>query len=54
MTTDTAIAPTPAGYLRSRGYHIYIVASMGIVALMDQYLSSVESTAIPYFPVYIK
>ncbi len=40
--------PTSDGFVRSRAYQFYIVGFMGIVALMDQYLSSVENTAIPY------
>jgi MFS family permease len=34
--------------IRNRGYLIYLVAFMGIVALMDWYLSMVEATAKPY------
>ncbi len=50
MTTAPTLAPVPApsGLLRGRTYQIYIVAFMGMVAMMDQYLSSIESTAIPY------
>jgi len=33
---------------RSRRYLIYLVILMGLVALMDQYLSSIKMTAIPY------
>jgi MFS family permease len=48
MATQPAIQQVSDGFLRSRAYQFYIVGFMGIVALMDQYLSSVESTAIPY------
>ena len=33
---------------RKRGYMIYLVIFMGIVAMMDWYLSMVESTIKPY------
>ena len=33
---------------RSRGYLVYLMALMGLVAVMDQYLSTVKTTAIPY------
>jgi len=48
MATQNAPAQASAGFLRSRAYQFYIVGFMGMVALMDQYLSGVESTAIPY------
>lgn len=35
-------------HLRSRGYLIYLIIFMGLVAVMDQYLSTIKSTAIPY------
>ena len=34
--------------LRSRGYLVYLIIFMGLVAVMDQYLSTIKSTAIPY------
>lgn len=33
---------------RSRNYLIYLIIFMGLVAIMDQYLSSVKMTALPY------
>ncbi len=48
MASTPQPATAPTGVLRSRNYQIYIVAFMGVVALMDQYLSTVESTAVPY------
>lgn len=33
---------------RSRNYLIYMIVFMGLVAIMDQYLSTVKTTAIPY------
>jgi MFS family permease len=34
--------------VRSRSYLIYLMVLMGLVAVMDQYLSTVKTTAIPY------
>lgn len=34
--------------LRSRNYLLYLVIFMGLVAIMDQYLSTIKTTAIPY------
>jgi MFS family permease len=33
---------------RSRSYLAYLIALMGLVAVMDQYLSTIKTTAIPY------
>jgi putative MFS transporter len=33
---------------RSRSYLIYLITLMGLVAVMDQYLSTVKTTALPY------
>jgi putative MFS transporter len=33
---------------RNRGYLIYLIIFMGLVALMDQYLSTIKTTALPY------
>lgn len=41
-------AAKPAGEHRSRGYLIYLIIFMGLVALMDQYLSTIKTTALPY------
>ncbi len=35
-------------HIRSKPYIIYIVVLMGLVAIMDQYLSSIKMTALPY------
>jgi hypothetical protein len=43
MATQTAVQQALDGFLRSRAYQFYIVGFMGIVALMDQYLSGVGS-----------
>jgi len=48
MAAHTESTQASDGFLRSRAYQFYIVGFMGMVALMDQYLSGVESTAIPY------
>ena len=34
--------------VRSRRYLLYLMAMMGLVAIMDQYLSTVKTSAIPY------
>jgi len=41
-TAGTAVHP------RSRGYLVYLIIFMGLVALMDQYLSTIKTTALPY------
>ena len=33
---------------RSRNYLIYMMIFMGLVAIMDQYLSTIKTTALPY------
>lgn len=33
---------------RSRNYMLYLIIFMGLVAIMDQYISTVKTTAIPY------
>lgn len=48
MASTQPPAAASASLLRSRNYQIYILAFMGVVALMDQYLSAIEGTAIPY------
>jgi len=48
MAVKSVSAPASSDLLRSRAYQFYIIGFMGLVALMDQYLSGVESTAIPY------
>ncbi|MEM4258802.1 MAG: MFS transporter [Candidatus Thermoplasmatota archaeon] len=44
---QSAVQPTVSTN-RSRKYLIYLVVFMALVALMDQYLSFIETTAIPY------
>ena len=36
------------GRPRGRRYMVYLIAFMGLVAIMDQYLSTIKTTAIPY------
>ncbi len=33
---------------RSNSYLVYLVIFMGLVAIMDQYISTIKTTAIPY------
>lgn len=35
-------------FVRSRQYLIYLIMIMGLVAIMDQYISTIKTTAIPY------
>lgn len=46
-TTSTASENTSKHH-RTRGYLIYLIIFMGLVALMDQYLSTIKATALPY------
>ncbi len=39
---------TPRIKLRSRNYLLYLIVLMGLVAVMDQYISAVKTTALPY------
>jgi len=39
---------SPGSQARSRGYLVYLMVLMGLVAVMDQYMSTVKTTAIPY------
>ena len=39
---------TPRIKLRSRNYLLYLIVLMGLVAVMDQYISSIKTTALPY------
>jgi MFS family permease len=48
---DQASVQTPGtdrSGVRSRRYLLYLMAMMGLVAIMDQYLSTVKTSAIPY------
>lgn len=49
MSSSTELLPV-AGAVRprTRRYLGYLVAVMGLVAIMDQYLSTIKTTAIPY------
>jgi len=40
--SETKIKP------RNKGYLLYLIIFMGLVALMDQYLSTIKTTALPY------
>jgi MFS family permease len=49
MSVDAATTETgTAVKKRNRPYVVYLIILMGLVALMDQYLSTVKTTAIPY------
>jgi MFS family permease len=49
MSADAAVTSTESrDKVRNRPYVIYLIVLMGLVALMDQYLSTVKTTAIPY------
>jgi putative MFS transporter len=47
-TLDPDIAIEAKTKSRNRGYLIYLIIFMGLVALMDQYLSTIKTTALPY------
>jgi MFS family permease len=47
-TLDQEIESKAVAKPRSRGYLIYLIIFMGLVALMDQYLSTIKTTALPY------
>ena len=47
-TIDPNIITQAKPLPRSRGYLIYLIIFMGLVALMDQYLSTIKTTALPY------
>jgi MFS family permease len=49
MITTTKPAEAHSGLqMRSRGYLSYLVVLMGLIAVMDQYLSTIKTTAIPF------
>ncbi|MGC9346796.1 MAG: MFS transporter [Anaerolineae bacterium] len=49
MTTSTeAVRTITRPKARSRNYMLYLIVLMGLVAVMDQYLSMIKTTAIPY------
>ncbi len=45
---DQPSGPSVSTKLRSRGYLVYLIIFMGLVAVMDQYLSTIKTTALPY------
>ena len=45
---DLPEGPAVKSKLPNRGYLIYLIIFMGLVAVMDQYLSTIKTTAIPY------
>ena len=49
MTTSVK-ASSAIGHvkLRSKNYLVYLIILMGIVAVLDQYISMIKTTAIPY------
>jgi major inositol transporter-like SP family MFS transporter len=46
VTDEISLAPRVRA--RSRNYLVYLIIFMGLVAVMDQYISTVKTTAIPY------
>ncbi len=48
MTATPDVSPGSNGQLRSRNYLVYLILFMGLVAVMDQYISTIKTTAIPY------
>jgi len=48
VTITESAQATGTSRVRSRTYLIYLVILMGFVAVMDQYLSTIKTTAIPY------
>lgn len=44
----TTVKDLPNGQTRSRNYLIYLIIFMGLVAVLDQYISMIKATAIPY------
>jgi len=46
--TATSEPRQKTGPLRSRGYMVYLIIMMGTVAIMDQYLAMVKTSAVPY------
>lgn len=47
-TIDRSLPLTTESQPKSRGYLIYLVILMGLIAVMDQYISTIRTTAIPY------
>lgn len=47
-TIDRSLPLATESQPKSRGYLIYLVILMGLIAVMDQYISTIRTTAIPY------
>ena len=47
-TIDRSLPLAAESQPKSRGYLIYLVILMGLIAVMDQYISTIRTTAIPY------
>ncbi|NLE45526.1 MAG: aromatic acid/H+ symport family MFS transporter [Chloroflexi bacterium] len=45
---NTTVSGLQRGAVRTRAYLIYLIVFTGIVAIMDQYISTIKTTAIPY------
>ena len=45
---STGVKPSVAVKARSKNYLLYMIIFMGMVAIMDQYLSTIKTTALPY------
>jgi len=48
MTATTEAIPNIKVRLRSRNYLVYLIIFMGLVAVLDQYISMIKTTAITY------
>jgi MFS family permease len=49
MSQANPVAPIPSQtHPRNRNYLVYLIIFMGLVAVMDQYLSTIKTTALPY------
>jgi len=48
MAATTDAIPSFKLRTRSRNYLVYLIIFMGLVAVMDQYISTIKTTAIPY------
>jgi len=47
-SVSTGVKSSVAVKVRSRNYLLYMIIFMGLVAIMDQYLSTIKTTALPY------
>lgn len=48
MTATTEVIPNIKVRTHSRNYLVYLIIFMGLVAVLDQYISMIKTTAIPY------